>query len=176
MIVNNDTVIDANRALAWFAVQTRSRHEKLVRNQLTQHNIEPFLPSFTRVSQWKDRKKKIEFPLFPGYCFARFIPRQHRYTVLQCPGVVRIVGSPEMPEIVPDVEIESLRLVLEQSYPHCEHPFLREGMAVEVIRGPLKGARGHLVRHARNCRLVLSVTLIQRAVAVEINDSDIAPA
>lgn len=159
----------------WYALQTRSRHEKIVRGHLERQHIEPFLPTVTQVSQWKDRKKKVEFPLFAGYCFARFGPAEDRSRILQCPGVVRIVGTQECPEVVPEEEIESLRLLVTRSYPYSVHPFLKEGAVVEVIRGPLKGARGRLVRQARECRLVLSVSLIQRAVAVEIDAADICP-
>ncbi len=160
---------------AWYALQTRSRHEKIVRGHLERQDIEPFLPLFTQVSQWKDRKKKVEFPLFAGYCFARFGPAEDRSRILQCPGVVRIVGTQERPEVVPEEEIESLRLLVAQSFPYSTHPFLKEGSMVEVVRGPLKGARGRLVRQARECRLVLCVSLIQRAVSVEIDAADICP-
>lgn len=173
MLSNTSTALADAGPSAWYAVQTRSRHEKIVRGHLERQHIEPFLPTITQVSQWKDRKKKVEFPLFAGYCFARLGPGEDRFRILQCPGVVRIVGSHERPEAVPDQEIESLRLLVTQSYPHAVHPYLKEGAVVEVVRGPLKGARGRLVRQARDCRLVLSVSLIQRAVAVEINAADV---
>ena len=170
-----ETSVTSETTLAWYAVQTRSRHEKLVREQLAKYHIEPFLPSVARISQWKDRKKKIEFPLFAGYCFARFALAECRYTVLQLPGVVRLVGLHGRPEVVPDEEIESLRLLLTQAMPHSEHSYVQDGGLVEVIRGPLRGAKGRVIRHARNCRLVLSISLIQRAVSVEIAESDIVP-
>ena len=159
----------------WFALQTRSRHEKVVHNELQRQAIEAFLPTLRRISHWKDRKKTIEFPLFSGYCFARFSLYEKRLSVLQAPGVVRIVGSHSYPEAIPDHEIESLQILWQNQYPHDSHPFLKEGMLVDIIRGPLQGVTGRLVRHARQCRIVLSITLIQQAVAVEVDDSDVMP-
>jgi transcription termination/antitermination protein NusG len=159
----------------WFALQTRSRHEKIVRNQLDMRNIEHFLPTMKRVSQWTDRKKQIEMPLFAGYCFAKF-SSSDRLSVLQLEGVVRVVGSGGRPESIPDDEIESLRKLLSSSSEYICHPYFREGMLVEVISGPLKGIQGRLVRESRHCsRLVLSITLIQRAIAVEIDAASVVP-
>jgi transcription antitermination factor NusG len=158
----------------WFALQTRSRHEKVVRNQLDLRNIEHFLPTMRRLSQWTDRKKQIEVPLFAGYCFARF-SSSDRFPVLQSQGVVRVVGSGGRPEPIPDEEIESLRRLINNSSDYVCHPYLREGMLVEVISGPLQGVKGRLVREARHSRLVLSITLIQRAVAVEIDADSVVP-
>ncbi|WP_447597838.1 UpxY family transcription antiterminator [Nitrospira sp. Nam80] len=162
-------------AAQWFALQTKSRHEKVVKGELQRQSIETFLPTLRRVSQWKDRKKTIEFPLFSGYCFARFSLYEKRLSILQAPGVVRIVGSHSYPEPIPDHEIESLQILWKSQYPHNSHPFLKEGMSVEIVRGPLQGATGRLVRHARQCRIVLSITLIQQAVAVEVDASDVMP-
>jgi transcription antitermination factor NusG len=160
----------------WFALHTRSRHEKVVQGELERQAIEAFLPTLRRVSQWKDRKKTVEFPLFAGYCFARFSLYEKRLSILQVPGVVKIVGSHSYPEPIPDHEIESLQILLKSKYPHASHPFLREGMAVEIIRGPLQGVTGRLLRHARQCRVLLTVTLIQQAVVVEVDASDVMPA
>jgi transcription antitermination factor NusG len=161
---------------SWFALQTRSRHEKVVESELQSQAIETFLPTIRRVRQWKDRKKPIEFPFFPGYCFARFSLFERRLSILQAPGVVRIVGSHRQPEAIPDHEIESLQILFRTKFQHDEHPFLREGMLVEIVRGPLQGVRGRLVRHARQYRVVLSITLIQQAIAVEVDASDVIPA
>jgi transcription antitermination factor NusG len=125
--------------------------------------------------QWKDRKKHIEFPFFPGYCFARFSLFERRHSILQAAGVVRIVGSHSQPEAIPDHEIEALQILFRSKCAHDEHPFLREGMLVEIVRGPLQGVTGRLVRHARQYRIVLSITLIQRAIAVEVDTSDVVP-
>ena len=159
----------------WFALHTRSRHEKVARNELVQRNIETFLPTILQVSQWKDRKKKIESPLFSGYCFARFTS-DDRLPVLQSAGVVRIIGSNGRPEPIPEPEIDSLMILMNNRARLDMHPCLREGMPVKVIRGPLQGVTGRLLRYAKSCRVVVSLGLIQQAVSVEIDASSIAPA
>jgi len=159
----------------WFAIQTLSRHEKVVRGQLEMRNVEHFLPTMKRLSQWTDRKKEIEVPLFAGYCFARF-SLANRLPVLQSQGVVCVVGSGGRPEPIPDEEIESLRILINSPFDYVCCPYLREGMLVEVIRGPLQGVKGRVVREARPCRLVLSISLIQRAVTIEIDAASVAAA
>jgi transcription termination/antitermination protein NusG len=159
----------------WFAIQTLSRHEKVVRSQLEMRNVETFLPTMRRLSQWTDRKKEIEVPLFAGYCFARFSLAE-RLHVVQSQGVVRMIGSGGRPEPIPDEEIESLRKLISSPADYVCCPCLREGMLVEVIRGPLRGVKGRLVREKRACRLVLSISLIQRAVTIEIDATSVAAA
>ena len=159
----------------WFALRTRSRHEKLVRDQLTNQGIEPLLPTIKRLSQWKDRKKEIEVPLFSGYCFVRFSAEQ-KLPVLKTIGVVDIVGSGQQPEPIPDEEIAALQMLMTSVLPYDPHPYLHEGMMVEVIRGPLQGVRGILLRKEKRHRLVLGVRLIQQAAAVEIDVNDVVSA
>jgi len=159
----------------WYALRTRSRHEKLVRDRLAGQGIEQLLPTVRRLSQWKDRKKEVEFPLFSGYCFARFLWRD-RSPVLKVSGVVEIVGGGNRPEPIPDEEIGALQALMTSVLPYDAHPYLREGMAVEVVRGPLQGVRGILLRKDKRHRLVIAVHLIQQAAAVEIDVNDVAPA
>lgn len=159
----------------WFAIQTLSRHEKVVRRQLEKCDIATFLPTMRRLSQWTDRKKEIEVPLFAGYCFARF-SLTDRFPVLQSQGVVRVIGSGGRPEPIPDEEIESLMKLMSSSSDYVCCPYLSEGMCVEVIRGPLQGVKGRIVREARFCRLVLSIRLTGHAVAVEIDAASVAVA
>ena len=158
----------------WYALRTRSRHEKLVRDHLAGQRIEPLLPTVRRLSQWKDRKKEIEVPLFSCYCFARFA-WQDRTPVLKVPGVVEIVGGGACPEPIPYEEIEALKTLMASKLPYDAHPYLREGMMVEVRRGPLEGVRGILLRKAKRHRLVISIHLIRQAAAVEIDDADVVP-
>ncbi|MDH4328929.1 MAG: UpxY family transcription antiterminator [Nitrospira sp.] len=158
----------------WYALRTRSRHEKLVRDQLDKQGIEPLLPTVKRLSQWKDRKKEIETPLFSGYCFVRF-GQQEKLPVQQVSGVVEIVGSGHRPEPIPDREIEALKTLMTSVLPFDPHPYLHEGMAVEVLRGPLQGVQGILLRKEKRHRLVLGIRLIQQAAAVEIDVNDVAP-
>ena len=159
----------------WFAIQTLSRHEKVVRSQLERRAVETFLPTMRRLSQWTDRKKEIEVPLFAGYCFARF-SIANRLPVLQSQGVVCVIGPGGQPEPIPDEEIESLRKLINSPSDYVCYPYLTEGTLVEVIRGPLQGVKGRLVREARACRLVLSISLIQRAVSIEIDAASVAAA
>ena len=158
--------------LRWYALRTKSRHEKLVRDQLDKQGIEPLLPTVKRLSQWKDRKKEIEIPLFSGYCFVRF-SRLEKTPVKKIVGVVEIVGSGNRPEPIPEQEIDALRLLMTSVLPYDPHPYLHEGMQVEVVRGPLQGAHGILLRKEKRHRLVIGVRLIQQAAAVEIDVKDV---
>ena len=122
---------DADGSPRWYAVRTRSRHEKLVRDRLAGLSIEHLLPTVFRLNQWKDRKKEIEVPLFSGYCFARF-PWADRLAVQTVSGVVGIVGGGALPTPIPDEEIEALKSLMASELPYDAHPYLREGMVVEV--------------------------------------------
>jgi transcriptional antiterminator NusG len=160
--------------LHWYALRTRSRHEKLVRDQLGKQGIEQLLPTVKRLSQWKDRKKEIEVPLFSGYCFVRF-EQSAKLPVQKVSGVVEIVGSGSRPEPIPDEEIEALKTLVSSVLPYDPHPYLHEGMAVEVVRGPLQGVRGMLLRKDKRHRLVVGIRLIQQAAVVEIDVNNVAP-
>jgi transcription antitermination factor NusG len=159
----------------WYALRTKSRHEKLVRDQLDKQGIEPLLPTVKRLSQWKDRRKEIEVPLFSGYCFVRF-GLGAKLPVQKVTGVVEIVGSGSRPEPIPDDEIDALRRLMTSVLPYDPHPYLHEGMKVEVVRGPLQGVHGILLRKEKRHRLVIGVHLIQQAAAVEIDVNDVVPA
>jgi transcription antitermination factor NusG len=132
------------------------------------------LPTVTRWSRWKDRKKKIAWPLFPGYCFARFDPRD-RMPVLKCAGVVHIISFEGEPAPIPEGEIEGIRLLVESELAYDPCPMIREGMMVEVMHGPLRGVVGRLTRKGAHARLVLSVDLIGQAVSVEVDAADVRP-
>ena len=172
---DNMTHTDATHSnnLSWYAIRTRARHEKLVRDRLAGQGIEHLLPTVVRLNQWKDRKKEVEMPLFSCYCFARF-HWPDRLPVLQTSGVVEIVGGSEVPEAVPDEEIHAIQTLMNSPLRYDPHPYLQEGMPVEVIRGPLAGVRGILLRKDKRYRLVISVRLIQQAAAVEIDAADVA--
>ena len=161
-------------APAWFAVWTRSRHEQVVREQIEAQGLEAFLPTITRWSRWKDRRKKIDWPLFPGYCFARFEPRQ-RLSVLKCPGVVSIVSIDGEIAAIPDVEIDGIRRLVTSELQYDPCPLIQEGSMVEVTHGPLKGVVGRLLRKGAHARLVLAVDLIGQAVSVEVDAADVRP-
>jgi transcriptional antiterminator NusG len=156
----------------WYAIWTRSRHEQVVRDQLANKGVEAFLPTITRWSRWKDRKKKIDWPLFPGYCFARFDPAE-RMPILKCSGVVTIVSFDGEIVPIPQQEIEGIRRLVESELQYDPCPLIREGMMVEVVHGPLKGVVGRLVRKGAHARLVLAVDLIGQAVSVEVDAADV---
>ena len=156
----------------WFALWTRSRHEQVVREQLAQKHVDAFLPTITRWSRWKDRKKKIDWPLFPGYCFARFNPRD-RLPILKCTGVVSIISFEGEPSPIPEHEIDGIRRLIESELAYDPCPMIHEGMMVEVMHGPLKGVVGRLLRKNEKARLVLSVDLIGQAVSVEVDAADV---
>ena len=159
-------------APAWYAVWTRSRHEQVVRDQLERKGLEAFLPTIPRWSRWKDRKKQIDWPLFPGYCFARFKAAE-RLPVLKCTGVVNIVSFDGDIIPIPEHEIEGIRRLVESDLQFDPCPLIREGMMVEVTHGPLKGVVGRLVRKGAHARLILSVDLIGQAVSVEVDAADV---
>lgn len=159
---------------AWFAVWTRSRHEQVVREQIQEKGIEAFLPTVTKWSRWKDRRKKVDWPLFPGYCFARFDPAD-RLSVLKCTGVVSIVSFNGDIAPIPDLEIDSLRRLVTSELQYDPCPLIKEGTMVEVVHGPLKGVVGRLLRKGAHARLVLAVDLIGQAVSVEVDAADVKP-
>jgi len=165
--------LDASES-AWFAVWTRSRHENRVLKQLEDKGVETFLPTIARWSRWKDRKKKIDWPLFPGYCFVRIDPLDS-LAVLKCAGVVKLVSSEGRPAPIPTREIEDIRtLVLsELSCDPC--PLIGVGAMVEIVAGPLTGVTGRLIRKGAHARLVLSVNLLGQGVSVQIDASDVRP-
>ena len=166
-----------NGNLAWYAIRTRSRHEKLVHQQLASRTVEAFLPLVDRRRRWKDRWKTVSFPLFPGYCFARFPYQDHqdRLSVLSTVGVVQILGINGNAIPVPDHEIEAVRQLVTSTLPLDPHPYLKEGMEVEVVRGSLTGVRGILIRKGTRARLVVAINLIQQAASVELDAADVRP-
>lgn len=156
----------------WFALKTRAQHEKAVRDRLARLGFEHLLPVYPRVSQWHDRKRVIETPLFPGYCFAR-MSLQTRTMVLQLPGVAYIVGRGGVPEAIPPVEIEGLRRLATCGLPYNAEPCWAEGDLVEIVRGPLQGVRGTFVRRGEAHYVVLGVKLIQQGATVKVDVQDV---
>jgi transcription antitermination factor NusG len=156
----------------WFALKTRAQHEKVVRDRLHKQGFEYLLPIQTRLSQWHDRKKVIEVPLFPGYCFARFSVH-NRNTVIQLPGVAYIVGRAGFSEVIPDEEIDALRSLTKCGMPYEAAMCLSEGDPVEIIRGPLAGVRGNLVRKERTHYVIIGVQLLQQGATVKIDVEDV---
>jgi transcription antitermination factor NusG len=159
----------------WYAVSTSARHEKCVAWQMTGLGVEHFLPVYKSLRRWKDRRKELELPLFPGYLFVH-IALKDRLRVLRIPGVAHLVGTHGKPVHLRDIEIERLQAGLLQGNRVAPHPYLRIGRRVRVANGPMTGIEGLLVRRKDGFRVVLSVDLIQRSFALEVDESDIVPA
>jgi transcription termination/antitermination protein NusG len=156
----------------WYAVYTNANHEKRVTQQLELRSIEHFLPLYESVRRWKDRRIRLQMPLFPGYVFTRLAWRD-RLLVLQIPSVVRFVGFNGLPAALPDEEMEILRSGLSQRLRAEPHPFLTLGRRVRIKSGSLQGLEGILLRRKSNSRVVLSVPLIHRSIAVDVDSTDL---
>jgi transcription antitermination factor NusG len=154
----------------WFALQVRTRQEVSIAQQLKGQGYERFLPLYKLRKRWSDRIKEVETPLFPGYLFCRFNP-QDRLPILRTPGVIQIVGFNNGPAAVDEAEIQSIQTLVSAGVPHQPWPFLAAGDRVRIESGPLLGLEGILIDVKRSHRLVLSVTLLQRSVAVEIDSA-----
>lgn len=160
--------------ISWFAVRVKSRSEKSVAAIAQYNGFEQFLPLYQSRRRWSDRVKLVEFPLFPGYVFCRIGPAS-RLQLLTIPGVQQIVGAGKTPLPVDDAEIAALKLAAQSGLPAEPWPFLRAGQRVLLKEGPLAGLEGLLVEARKNYRLLLSVTLLNRAVAVEIERDWVTP-
>jgi transcription antitermination factor NusG len=175
----HNTATEARTSLAvetvdprWYAAYTSANHEKRVAEQFGVRSVEHFVPLYESVRRWKDRKVRLQLPLFPGYVFVRLVLRD-RLQVLQVPGVARLVGFNGLPCALPDSEIEALKAGLASGVRAEPHPFLTAGRRVRVTAGPLEGLQGIVVRRKNRLRLVISLELIHRAAAVEIEAADL---
>lgn len=154
----------------WFALQIRMRHEMSVADHLQGKGYEWFLPMYKARRRWSDRVKEVDSPLFPGYLFCRFNPHD-RLPILKTPGVTQVVGYNHVPVPVDEDEIEAIRRLVASGLPNFPCAFLQVGSKVRIEAGALRGLEGILTELKGKRRLVLSITLLQRSVAVEI-DSD----
>jgi transcription antitermination factor NusG len=160
----------------WFAVTTRSRQEKAVASTLEYLEVANFLPLTNEDRRWSDRKQMVAMPLFQGYVFVRITPSgELQLRVLKVPGVVDFVRSRSGPLTIPDKEIEDVRAVLSHGVGCSKHPFLKAGDRVRVVRGPLAGIEGTLIRCGSQSKLVISIEMIQRSVAAGVAESDVEP-
>ena len=161
-------------SLPWLALQTRCRYEGFVAKQLRHKGYQILLPLYTCRRRWSDRIKELELPLFPGYVFCRFNPLV-RLPILMTPGVIQVVGVGKSPIPVDDADIADIQTAVRSGLPRQPWPFLQIGQRVRVERGPLCGLEGILLNIKGRDRLILSVTLLQRSVAVEVEDSWVSP-
>lgn len=158
----------------WYALQVRSRHEKIVAAHLGAQSQEWFLPVYRCRHRWSDRIKEIDAPFFPGYVFCR-LNLSNRLPILMIPGVVMIVGSGRTPIPVDEAEIAHLQAAVKSGVPAEPWPFLEIGQRVRIERGPLCGLEGMLLDFRGHHRLVLSVTVLKRSVAVQVDQAWIRP-
>jgi transcription antitermination factor NusG len=158
----------------WFAVWTKSRQEKVSAAMLESLGIKNFLPLRVESRQWSDRKQTVSVPLFSGYLFVRMsLIDGSKLRVLQVPGVAGMVGNSRGPLPIPDHQIEAIRTVVLQGLDCTVHPLLEEGDQVRVVRGVLAGVEGRLVRMNSSSRLVISIDLIHRSLAVTVARDDV---
>lgn len=164
----------ATEGSPWWALYTRHQHEKAVADALLAKGFEIFLPAYESVRLWKDRKKIISLPLFPCYVFVRG-GLNRRLHVVTTPGVLSILSRGEQVATIPESEITAIQRSIAGSLRVEPHPFLNCGDQVRVVRGPLEGVTGILIRKKSLCRLILSVDTLARSIAVEIDTADVEP-
>ena len=159
----------------WYAVHVKSRHEFQVTERLVMKEVEVFLPKVERVRKWKDRKKLVAFPLFPGYVFVHTTREaKNLLNVLKIRGVVRLICTlPGIPDPIPDEQINSLIKLVENRKELDPYPYLNEGQRVVIRSGPLTGVEGILVEKLDKHLLVLSVDVLRQGVALTISASDV---
>jgi len=161
----------------WYALLTRARHEKVVAHKLRERGVTTFLPMFTEVRRWSDRRKSIEFPLFSCYVFAKLTAsNEGRLAALCVDGVFSIVGARGEGSPIPDEQIDAVRKLMEQRLPWHAHPFLKIGQRVRIRSGALQGVEGILVSRSGESTLVISIDAIQRSLAVRVEGYDVEAA
>ena len=161
---------------SWYAVSTKSRQEKIVASMLEYLAVPNFLPLIKEERRWSDRKQIVAMPLFQGYVFVRItISSEHQLRVLKVPGVVDFVRNRTGALAIPEREIEDVRAVLSHAEGCSPYPFLKAGDRVRVVRGPLAGIEGTLIRGGSQSKLIISIEMIQRSLAASVAECDVEP-
>src|SRR6266852_886156 len=163
-----------NVRYAWYALRVRSRHENTVASHLRARGYESFLPLYKSRRRWSDRFKEIELPLFAGYVFCQF-NLLDRLPILTVPGIVHVVGVGRTPVAIDEAEIAAIQAAVKSGLPRQPWPSLQIGHRVRIEHGPLCGVEGVLLGYRGHQRIVLSVTLLQRSVAVQVDEAWIRP-
>jgi transcriptional antiterminator NusG len=158
----------------WYAIRVRSRCEKMVSEQLQQKGYEQFLPMYWSRRRWSDRVKVLQMPLFAGYVFCSFDVGK-RLPIQQTFGVVHIVGKGQRPTPINPIEMENIRLAVTSGHNVQPWPHLEVGSKVRIEIGPLRGVTGTLLRYKNSAQLILGVDLMQRAIAVEVQEDWVVP-
>jgi transcription termination/antitermination protein NusG len=161
--------------LNWFALSVKSRHEFTVTGELHRKGIDTFLPSVMKVRQWKDRKKRVEFPLFPGYVFVSIVPDPEEFVrVVTTRGTVRLLAlEPGHPTPIPGEEINALKIIMNSGEDIDVYPGLKQGARVRVRNGVFQGAEGVLAKKDDNQMLLVSIDILGRSVGVRILAADV---
>jgi transcription antitermination factor NusG len=158
----------------WFGIRTKSRFEKITAAALAYKGYQTYLPLWSSRRLWSDRVVEIQAPLFTGYVFCCFDPI-HRLPIIMTPGVVSIIGLGRDPAPIPDDEIEAIQAIQQSGLPAGPWPYLSEGERIRITRGALKNVEGVLVKRKTQWRLVVSLSLLQRSVAVEVDREFVSP-
>ena len=158
----------------WYAGYTASRHEKRVAEHFARRGVEHFLPLYETIHRWNNGRHRVQLPLFPGYIFVRIALRD-RLRVIEVPGFVRLVGFNSLPHPLPEADINKMKEALNKGVLAEPYPYLTVGTRVEIRNGPMQGMTGILLRRQNKCRVVISVDLIMRSMAVEVEASDVVP-
>ena len=158
----------------WYAIHVKSNHEKKTADALTRKGYECLLPSYRERRKWSDRTKVIELPLFPGYVFSRF-DVEVRLPILKTPGVLSVAGIGRVPQPLDTHEIEQIKKVTAVDHPAQPWPFLKVGQRVRITAGPLTGVEGLLAQARGETRVVLSVTLLGKAISVQVESDAVRP-
>lgn len=161
---------DINPNARWYALQVRQRHEKIISKVLRNKGYTEFVPFYRARRRWSDRIVEVELPLFPGYIFCRFDPREPGVPIVSTPGVIQIVGVGRTPYPIEDSEIDAIDSIIASGLPAEPWPYLEAGTRVRIECGALAGTEGLLVEAKSRHRLIVSVTLLQRSVSVEIDN------
>jgi transcription antitermination factor NusG len=161
-------------SLCWYAIRTRSRHEKIVAKQLDGLQIETFLPLCSEIHRWSDRKKSVDLPLFPGYAFVRVVyTPDERVRVLRAHGVAGFVGTQGRGIPIPDRQIDDIKTLLSHNVPMKSHPAFPVGRRVRIRGGALDGVEGILQAQKNERILVILIDAIQRAISVDLEGYDV---
>lgn len=169
------TGLDRNSEHPWYVLRVKTNREKSIASLLRQKGYIDFLPLYTESRRWSDRLKETQIPLFPGYVFCRF-DAQQRLPILTTPGVIHAVGTNGVPEAVSDVEIAALQLAVTSGRLLQPWPFLKIGQRVMIQHGPLRHVEGILAEIKGDRKLIISISLLQRSVAVQMERADVRPA
>lgn len=171
-VVSVDDTAELPATECWYALVVKPRHEKVTDQILSNKGFETFLPLYLRRHRYGQRRRDFLLPLFPGYVFCRF---QQRFwlPIVTTPSVIQVAGAGRTPLPVDDREVESLRIAAASPCELSPHPYLSAGCKVRIGEGPLAGVEGAIIRQKSSLRLILSITMMQRSVAVEVDSTHV---